>query len=545
MTIVVPAVAQEQPPQDPSDTLMREQMERERERLLERQTPELDIAVPEQARDVDPDTIDEPGHTFLIQKILQEGDSPLSESVFRRLVAPFENRQLGQQRIGVLLNHLNLSMAEAGYITSRAYVSNQSLASGVLTIVMVAGRVEGVIYNGQALADAPIGVRMALPLRPGDILQLRDIEQGVDQINRVATHQASIQIQPGEQPGGSIVLITNPPAERVAFYQLSIDNQGSPSTGTGRLRGTVNTANLLGLMDNLSLGFTGSTETNALIGSFSVPYGYNTFSLVSSWSEYQSLIGDVALVYGTSRSNALAWNRLFYRDRNTKAAFDLSLTSRQSQREINNVRLTPQTFTVVRGGVNRLTRFEFNGKPAQWSVDLGYSRGLDWLGADRDESDLPRDAARAQFNKLDLAATLRLPLLDTWQSRHNLSAQWSPDPLFSSEQIFAGGVHSVRGFADSAIGGDRGLVLRNELAWTQAPTLLNGRVWLEPFGFVDMGQVYTLADRQHQRIAGAGIGLRSSWSGGYLELVAGAPLHKPSHLDADSYRLNASLVLMF
>lgn len=52
-----------------------------------------------------------------------------------------------------------------------------------------------------------IALRTALPARPGDILNLRDIEQALENFKRVPTAEADIEIVPGEQPGESDLLI--------------------------------------------------------------------------------------------------------------------------------------------------------------------------------------------------------------------------------------------------------------------------------------------------------------------------------------------------
>ncbi|MCK6394604.1 ShlB/FhaC/HecB family hemolysin secretion/activation protein [Zoogloea sp.] len=535
-----------QPRQDQGDRILREEMERERERLLRQPTPRIEQPAAPAAVGPDPAEVAEAGPVFRIVRIEVQGDDLLPAPVLARRLQPFTGLDLGAVRIGLLLQGLNADLIEAGLITSRAYVVSQNLASGVLSLRIVPGRIEAIRYNGRPLeADAfsDAGVRLALPMAVGDILQLRDIEQGLDQLNRLRGRQAQVRIVPGQTPGGSLLDFIDPPAASAWRAWLGADNQGSPATGTRRLRLGLEVGDLLGLNEAVNVGYTGSLETNALNAGLSLPWGYNTFSLLTTWSEYQSLIGNVALLHGSSTNHAASWNRLLFRDRDTKVAADLALSVREARRDINNVALAPQKLTVLRAGINRLTRFETAGLAGQWVLDAGFSRGLDAFGAMGDAGAGGGPAPRSRFGKLDVSGSTALHLPGNWSLRGNGAWQWSGVPLFSSEQIFVGGVASVRGFAESAAGGDRGGYWRTELARSLAAAPVG--LHFEPFAFWDAGYVRTLASGRASTLMSAGLGLRVASSAGHLEVIAGRPVVHPSDMPDTAFRLNLSLTLFF
>ena len=524
-------------------------MERERERLLRQPTPRIEQPAAPAAVGPDPAEVAEVAEIapmFRIEHIELQGGDLMPAGVLARRLRPFTGLDLGTVRIGLLLQGLNADLIEAGLITSRAYVVSQNLASGVLGLRIVPGRIEAIRYNGRPLEadamDTP-GVRLALPMGVGDILQLRDIEQGLDQLNRLRGRQAQVRIVPGQTPGGSVLEFADPPAASAWRAWLGADNQGSPSTGARRLRLGLETGDLFGLNENLNLGYTGSLETNALNAGLSLPWGYNTFSLLTTWSEYQSLIGNVALLHGSSTNHAASWNRLLFRDRDTKVAADLALSVREARREINNVALAPQKLTVLRAGINRLTRFESPALAGQWMVDGGFSRGLDALGAMGEAGAGSGPVARARFGKLDVSGSAALYLPGNWSLRGNGAWQWSGVPLFSSEQIFVGGVASVRGFAESAAGGDRGGYWRTELGRSIGG--MPAGVHLEPFAFLDAGHVRTLASGRAATLMSAGLGLRAAIRAGNLEVIVGKPVVSPSGMPDTAFRLNLSLTLFF
>lgn len=540
------AMASDPTLRDPGDSLYREQLERERARALER-SPEivpLPLAPP---ATMYPEEVGEPGPVFLIDAIRLAGDDLLGAERVAQLVAPFLGKALGIHRINMLIDRFNRELVESGYITSRAYIGPQNLNEGALTVTVVAGRIEAIQYNGTSVgkqAGDAVGLRLAAPMDTGEILYLPDIEQTVDQLNRSRRNHVQVSIAPGSQAGGSIVAFVN--RQDNAFdYQLAADNQGSEGTGTLRLHASIDAGDLFGWMDNLSLALTTSQETNALNTTLTVPLGYWTVSLMGAWSEYQNLIGDTALVYGTSESASLACNRILHRDADSKTALDFLLTRRQSERSVNNARLTPQVLGVARLGINRLARFASAHGIGQWTLDAGVNLGLDAFGASRDPADLPDEAARAQFRKLDFGASVDLPLSARWTWRGRLVGQWTEDALYSSEQIFAGGVGSVRGFPESAQGGDRGFYLRNEFATWRQTRLFGESLRLEPYLFLDAGQLRTLADGRDQTLVGAGAGIRIGFRSGHAELILGRPLREPDGLEHTGPRLNASIAYRF
>ncbi len=61
-------------------------------------------------------------------------------------------------------------------------------------------------------------------------LGLRDLEQGLDQINRLQSNHAPLDIVPGQAPGSSRIVVSNQ-AERAFHFGASVDTLGQDSTG--------------------------------------------------------------------------------------------------------------------------------------------------------------------------------------------------------------------------------------------------------------------------------------------------------------------------
>ncbi|TCW78079.1 peptide transporter [Burkholderia sp. SRS-46] len=549
------------PVQDPAQLIIEQQREQAWQRQLEQPPASITVApVSETTLDIPPDTpidaIVETGPTFAVKRIvLQTADGkPLeppggvARAKLDAIVAPFAGQDLGSHRINVLLKRLTDAFVERGFVTTRALLGPQNLATGTLTVTIQVGLVAAVTVNGTPIhrlkpgepssgggwfTDA--GYENAFPVSSGDPLRLPDIDQGIAQINRMRRNQATVQILPGQNVGESIVDIANKPGDRL-YYTLGVDNYGSSATGVTRYRAGVEADNLLGLQESLSANFLDSLDSNALVGSLAVPFGRSTFSYTISDSEYQQVIGTTALEYGRTLSHIFGWNYLVGRSVGDITSIDATLSWRRTDREINGIDLDPQRLAVVRLGGNWLHKFVMNDAQGNFTFNAGVSQGLPWLGANHDAHGITREDAHSQFTKVDATAVFTLPLPRIGRAmlayRGVLGGQYTHAALFGSEQLYLGGMDTIRGFRSGEIAGDRGFYSRNELAWVNTPAWKDGRI--EPYVFVDAGKASLIAMPGFPTLAGAGAGLRAQWqwrkqmlSG---EVLVGRALTQPAAL---------------
>lgn len=517
--------------QDPAQRLLQEQRDRQRRDEIQQAPAQIEVPQPTVVNlpeGADVETLPDVEPLFRIDHVEFTGDTVLGAKALDAIAAPFIGKQLGRNRINLLLRRVTEAFIAQGYITTRAYLGAQNLASGTLKINLVDGKVSAFTLNGHPLRPrdpnepwytthggglvTDAGTAWAFADSSGDVLRLPDLEQGVDQINRLRRNQAEIQIMPGATPGDSVVAVTNHYGDRV-FYDLGMDNYGSSQTGTLRYRAGVEADNLIGLQESLSFNYVGTQDSNAVVFSAAAPYGYQTFSYTTSLSEYQQTISDVALVEGRTFSQILGWNDVLSRSRAGRTSVDVTLTKMRTERSVNGIELSPQDLTVLRVGVNGLHRFVARDQAAAATWDVGVSEGLPWLSASHDGDDLDEADAHSQFTKLDATATLQVALGTLagtqWTYRGTLRGQYSRVAMFGNEQIFLGGMDSVRGFTEGGIAGDSGFYLRNEAAWQNVPVWHDAH--LEPYVFLDGGKSHLIAQGGWPTLVGTGVGARAQW----------------------------------
>jgi hemolysin activation/secretion protein len=562
----LPSVAAPRPLQDPGQRLLQDQRDQQRHDEVQQSPAQIAVpaqsAIPNLPAGADVETLADVEPMFRITDIEFTGDSVLSRRQMDAIKQPFLGKQLGRNRINLLLRRLTEAFIAHGYITTRAYLGAQNLSSGKLEIKVVAGHVAAFTLNGKPLRPrdpssglldthggglvTDAGTAWAFGDSQGDVLRLPDLEQGVDQINRLRRNQAEIQILPGEAPGDSVVAITNHYGDRF-YYDAGVDNYGSPQTGTVRYRAGVESDNLIGLQESLSLNYVGSENSNALVFSTAVPIGYQTVSYTTSLSEYQQAIGDTALLDGRTFSQIFGWNDVLTRSSAGRMSVDVTLTKMSTQRSVNGIELTPQNLTVLRAGLNGLRRFVAEDQAAAATWDVGVSEGLPWLAANHDAAGIDETDAHSQFTMLDATGTLQRAIghigSTSWRYSGTLRAQFSPDALFNTNQIFLGGMDTVRGFREGGESGDSGFYLRNEAVWQNVPAWHDAH--LEPYVFLDGGKAHLDAQGGWPTLVGTGVGVRAAWrfrkQSITSEILVGHALIQPAALGSRATVLLATL----
>ena len=441
---------------------------------------------------------------------------------------------LGSKGVNAVLTRVQGAVIARGYTTTRILAMPQDLATGRLALTVVAGRVRTIRFAPGA--DPRGTAANALPVSAGDILNLRDIEQGLENFKRVPTAEADIQITPAEgegaQPGQSDLVIQY----RQAFpFRLSatMDDGGSRATGKYQAGLTLAYDNWWTLNDlfyvnaSRSLGRYGDQGSSATTVHYSLPWGYWLLAATTSASKYHQTVAGAfeKFVYsGRSENTELKLSRLVYRDSVRKTTVHLKGLLRTAVNAIDDTEIGPQQrrTTAWETGVNHR---EFIGN-ATFDATLAYRRALDRQGAEpASEFDLPQIATRYGLWLAD--ATVNIPFaVGSVALRYAATAraQWNRGRLPPQDQFSIGTRYTVRGFdGDLTLQAERGWFVRNELS-----TAL-GQGGHEFYAGVDTGQVAGPSAQwlTGRRLTGAAIGLRGALYKMSYDAFLATPLARP------------------
>lgn len=128
---------------------------------------------------------------FPIKKVELQGTEDFPSWLpLQRLADQAVNQCLGGKGINLLMSALQNRLVNHGYVTARVLAPAQDLKSGTLKLVVMAGKVGKITLSPDS--DRYVQLYSAMPARESELLDLRDIEQGLENLQRVPTAQAGM-----------------------------------------------------------------------------------------------------------------------------------------------------------------------------------------------------------------------------------------------------------------------------------------------------------------------------------------------------------------
>lgn len=474
---VTPAAAQ-----TPNDDFARRQaqeVEQQRLETLGRMTPK-----PAQIEAQQPATPDgqKAGPCFAITHVEVEGVKQFSATVIDKVTASYANRCVGVGEINALLRDLTYLYLDKGFVTSRVYVPAQDIAgTKTLKLVAVEGTLSDIYINGKPAPGSGM-LATAFPGMKAHITNLRDIEQGLDQINRLSSNNAKTAMLPGKTDGTSILNIENKP-DHPWHLSFGNSNLGQEQTGYSKSSASVGYDDLFGISDqwNFSYEHSGPDYTwrddglgmsNSYSGNVSVPYGYLTLSLNGSWYGYDSSVpGNFGTLdtSGNSKQLGIGADRVLFRDKDSITTLNAGLTYKETNNFLlgNKIEVGSRKYTVGDLGISHSRRM----LGGLWVFDLSYSQGLNLFDAVA-PGDAGAGDADPRFSKFTSTINVTRPFElagQRFELNSIVTGQYSPDNLFGAEQFSIGGYSSVRGTREAMLYGNNGFFVRNDLVWRTQP----------------------------------------------------------------------------
>ena len=449
---------------------------------------------------------------------------------------PAMGRCLGAQGIAIVIQRVQQAILARGFVTTRVLAEPQDLRAGVLVLTLIPGRVRQLRLSGDSNPRARLG--NAMPIDEGDLLNLRKLEQGLENLKRLPTADADMQIQASEvsdaRPGDSDVIVRW--QQRLPYrLNLSVDDSGTESTG--RYQGavtfsydhwwTLNDLFYLSYSDSLGGSLPGARGSRSGTLHYSLPYRDWLLGFTASeFRFHQSVAGlNGAMRYsGEGTTQDLALTRLLYRDGTRKTQATLRTWLRESSNFIDDTELTGQHRRTA-GWEASLAHRE---RIADGSLDMNiaWRRGTGAFGARRaPEEVLGEGSSRLQLARAD--ALLSLPFTvarQNWRYSLGWRAQWNRTPLTPQDRFAIGNRYTVRGFdGESLLSGDHGWLLRQDLA------LSVGAINSELYVGIDAGKVggQSTDSLPGKRLAGGVLGLRGARGSLSWDVFIGTPIHKP------------------
>ena len=522
-----------------------DELERQRRQELRNQAPDIHFQSEPSAPLAYPE-METP--CFIINKIVLSGNHSIKFSHYLEAVQNVQGRCLGADGINILMAKVQNSIIDDGFVTTRIAAEPQDLTTGVLTLTVIPGLIGEIMLSDDS--GHHVFLPSAFPAAKGDILNIRDIEQGLENLKRVPTAEADIELLPGAKEGESN-LVVRWSQSRPFRFSLSVDDSGLTSTGRYQGGATVSIDNIFGFSDLFYFNYNHSLEknkpyrTNGYSLHYSIPWGYWSLALSNSNYNYYQEVAGYQKNYqysGQSNNTSLELSRVIHRNAVSKTSVSLSAFANDSKNFIDNTEMAIQRRRMSgwEAGINHR---RYIG-PVTFDGELRWHRGTGAFGAiPAPEEYVDEGTSRPEILNLDLQVLYPFKLGgENLRYSGEWRQQWAFDKLVSRDRFSIGGRYTVRGYnGDMTLSADNGFIFRNELA------LDLGGTGQEVYAALDFGRVWGPFDEYllGKSLSGAAVGYRGSFKGFNYEFFIAGPLHRPDYFPGDSLVTGFNIVWSF
>ncbi|NET58466.1 MAG: ShlB/FhaC/HecB family hemolysin secretion/activation protein [Symploca sp. SIO2E6] len=404
-----------------------------------------------------------------------------------------------------------------GYVTSGAFIPPQSLTETTITIQIVEGGLEDIEVNGTrrlfpGYVRSRLEIATAKPLNVNKLLEALQLLQLDPLIENI-----SAELSTGSSPATSL-LIVNITEANTWLYEVFVNNGRSPSVGSFRRGFTIGQANLLGVGDRLTFGYTNTDGSNEIDTSYTIPFNPRNGTLSLSYGNTSSKVieppFDILDIESSSRYFDITIRQPIVQTPTQEFALALTGTRRETDNSLLGI-----PFPLSEGADDQgRTRVSSLGFSQEWT-----KRSAQEVLALRSQFNVGIGAFDATLN--DPAPGTGEPIPDSrffsWRGQGQWVRLLAPDTillirgdmqlattsLLPIEQFGLGGLGSVRGYRQFSLLADNGVFASAEV---QLPILRigsEGLLQLAPF--VDVGTTWNTdrADPDPNSLVSAGLGL--------------------------------------
>jgi len=405
------------------------------------------------------------------------GNNALSTETLRAAVARWAGRALNFGELIQAVEAVEARYKQAGYFLAQAYLPPQKIKDGAIEIAISEGRMGEARLEGESrvAADVLFGYLDRLP--KGEALTLPILERQVLLINELAGGRASLDLQAGEKPGSTDVVLFQLPEDLVTG-RIEANNHGSPSTGDKRVSVNLNANSALNLGERIAASAmtTDSGKLTAYNLRGELPVGSDGWriSAAAARAEY-SLGGAFASLEASGTADSLRLGAAYPLIRSRAVNLKLQLEADQSKL-VDKFRAANTEIDKKSRGLTATANCdwldEFMGGGSS-RVDLALRTGHLSLGPAAAAQDAPPagPGTAGSFSKTTLTAQRQQTLTPDVSLQLQLTWQLAGKNLDSSEKLSLGGPGTLPGYASGEASGDSGTFAKLALRWQALPEL--------------------------------------------------------------------------
>jgi hemolysin activation/secretion protein len=458
------------------------------------------------------------GPRFIVKEFKVTGNTLIDDVTLAPILEVGDGLEVTLGILHLIAQEINSEYATRGYVLTRAYVPEQEIENGIVTIQVVEGRLGKIEVSGnERFKEEDIQARLQ-PLLGDPALRESTLEKYLLGLNAIQGLKVKAVLKPGEVFGTSDLTLQTEESRtfRIAF---DADNFGSRFTGEQRYGLTGEVGSLFVLGDRIYIrGVKSNEDQNYINPSYSIPIGPygTTFSLSYIFTEF-NLGGELAVLNAGGRANIFTADISHSLFQTRSSEFHLSLGGEIRNFE-NGLAGAPSSDDKLRDAYLTAGGFFKDPLRARTFYNLRLQQGFS-------ESDVS-DPLNSRFQGRGDALVSSFDVTryqSAFIGKNYLimaaKGQIVSKRVLSPDQFAIGGFGSVRGYPLAEAAGDNGYFVSAELVVPfpfkmtviKNPRKIQLDQVLSFFAFLDHGKVF-IKDRQpgenDKQLSGVGLGAR-------------------------------------
>ena len=451
---------------------------------------------------------------FKIERIEVIGSTIFKPEDFAAVTSSFVGRELTFVELLQIKDAITKLYTDKGYVTTGALITPQTVEAGTIQIQVIEGSLQEIKIVGNRRLQSKY-IRSRIQLGAGKPLNVPRLLENLQLLRlNPRIQNLNAELQTGVRPGTNVLRVEVEEADTFTLT-ATLDNGRSPSVGSFRRGIDLQEANLLGLGDTLSVGYTNTDGSNTINANYTLPVnarnGTVSFGFNQGWNNVIEKPFSTLDIQSNSRSYELGYRQPLVQKPTQEFAVGVSFSRQESQTElgIDDIGGFPLSPGADANGKTDISALRFSQDYTQrsnqqvFAARSQFSIGVDWFGANVNEN-APDSRFFAWRGQAQWVRQLKPDTL--FLVRGDLQA--AADSLVPLEQFGLGGQLSVRGYRQDALLTDSGILLSAEF---RLPILrarkIGGVLQLTPFIDIGKGWNHNGENPSPSMLAGTGLGL--------------------------------------
>lgn len=471
---------------------------------------------------------------FVLKKVLHDSSAVLPEEEIQKITADYLDKEIEIKDLQEMAEKITTLYREKGYVTCRAVIPPQRIHDGVVRVQLVEGRTGTIRMEGNKNTKECY-IRKRLSLTPGAVDNIETLNRELQWFHGTNDVQLRLVMKPGTAEGTTDydILVFEPPRQNLISYS---DNNGYKSSGRWRNGLFYTNRSLTGIRDTLRVNYMRSRGSDMWGLNYSIPVSPRGVRLDVEYTGSQSDIKKGELqalgVEGKASSYGMTVRVPLKVEPDRRYEAGLQLAHQSSKTDLGH------------------------GNKVSW-LDDSLMRYIPYISFTHyghtsvvyHKHSLLRVSGDDSVYHEDYSGTL-YRLASFYQKRYTHGQyiqgrldiqQTSSNQLASADRFFIGGANTVRGYEESFIGGEKGLVMSMEY---HVPCGKSHRY--DPFAFLDFGTVSGETAPDDKSLISIGLGTSYHYRRTNSSLTLGIPFKRElNNQHVDAVRLNLTVTTTF